>query len=346
MSRKRASAAAALGLVAALLGCGPSETASPLAAAETAAPNFPVKRCVQIANALNAPKEGEWGYKIEFRHLDRIAEAGFDTIRLPVNWAANAAESPPYRIDPALIARTDAVFRHALDRGLNVIFTMHNYEAMYQDPRGQRQRLVALWRALATHYRDWPAELIFEPFNEPAENFQGPLWNETAAELVAIIRETNPTRTIILGGDDWNNPAGLSRFRVPDDPFVVTTVHYYAPWEFAIQGAEWLPKAPKPGSVSWGGSAAKAEIAADFDGVARWAKDRGRIMFLGEFGVHVSAPPADRAEWHRAVRQAAEARGMPWCVHDFITNYGIYDRQRESWDAALFVALMDRAPPR
>lgn len=306
---------------------------------------WPVRRCMQFANALDAPREGEWGYRIRDTDIRAVAAAGFDTIRVPIQWSAYAAEAPPYTLDPAIFARADHVFRLAMDQNLNVIFTVHNYEAMNTDPAGERDRLLAIWDQIARHYAAWPAELIFEPFNEPHTRFVGQTWQRISDDLVATIRASNPTRTLIFGPPEWNWFDRLAGWTPPADPYVVATHHYYAPWDFAVQGAEFLPN-PPPMGRRWGSLAEREQVRADILSAADWARPRGMPMFLGEFGVHLNAPPTDRAAWVRAVREAAEASGQAWCHHDFATNFAAYDRGREAWRADIFEALMGVPPPR
>src|SRR5690606_16602063 len=54
-------------VVAAAAGCSRADSA-PAAPAPSQA-YFPVQRCINLANALNAPNEGDWGYRIEAEHL-------------------------------------------------------------------------------------------------------------------------------------------------------------------------------------------------------------------------------------------------------------------------------------
>lgn len=60
---------------------------------------FPVKNCINLSNALDAPDEGDYGYSIRQRDLVAISQAGFDTIRLTVRWDTHAGTSAPYTID-------------------------------------------------------------------------------------------------------------------------------------------------------------------------------------------------------------------------------------------------------
>ena len=67
-----------------LSACGatPENDVSPLAHIPIA--EAPIKRCMNLGSALEAPQEGEWGYVIRRDDLVRLKDAGFDTVRLPV----------------------------------------------------------------------------------------------------------------------------------------------------------------------------------------------------------------------------------------------------------------------
>lgn len=55
---------------------------------------------VNFGNALDAPREGEWGVVLEEEFFDLAKEAGFESIRLPVRWTTHAQAEVPYTIDP------------------------------------------------------------------------------------------------------------------------------------------------------------------------------------------------------------------------------------------------------
>ncbi len=310
--------------------------AAPIASAK---PDFPVKRCVQIAHALEAPNEGDWGYRIDRADIEAIADAGFDTIRLPIQWSAHADEAPPYRIDPAFFTRVDEVIGWAFSRRLNVIFTVHNYDALWKSPNTEKARFLGLWDQIGAHYKDYPPALIFTPFNEPAYELQGRTWDDLIPELVARIRATNPTRALIIGGDNWFKRETMLKLTLPPDPNIVATFHYYEPYEFAVQGAEWFAN-PPPKGRDWGSVGERATLARDFAEAADWGRGHNRIVFLGEFGAHVASPPDARLRWHQAVRETAEDNAIPWCVHDFSANFGVFDPATRAWRPGFAAALM------
>lgn len=299
---------------------------------------FPVQRCINLANALNAPDEGDWGYRIEPRHLRLIADAGFDTVRVLIDWHSHALSAAPYTVDPAYFARIDEVIAQSFDAGLTVLIDMHNYEALYTSPRAHRARAVEIYRQIAEHYADYPPELIIELVNEPRDELSGALWNDMAAELVRVIRESNPTRTLVVGGDNWSSLYGLQRLRLPDDPYLVATFHYYEPYDFTHQGGDWFDE-PPPVGLAWGSDEERAALRRHMDEAGAWGAANRTPVFLGEFGAFRAADPESRAAWTAAMREGAEANGVPWCYFDFAAGFEAWDPETQSWIPEILGAL-------
>ena len=298
------------------------------------------RRCVNLANALNAPREGEWGYVIREEDLQRIAKAGFDSVRVLIAWQHHAAAQAPFAIDPAFFARVDAVISQARRHGLGVVIDLHDDDALYQNPKAAWPRTLAIWDQIARHYADAPPSLIFELVNEPQDKLQGAVWQEFAKEALARIRRSNPSRWVILGGDNWNSIDGLARFVPPDDDRVMLTFHYYDPYKFTHQGATWFEGAP-PAGRPWGSERERRALARAFDRAAALGRRSGHPLWLGEFGATIATALPDRARWTRAVRRAAQSRGMGWCYFDFATEFGVYDPKGESWIWPVRRALFD-----
>ena len=211
-------------------------------------------RGVNFGNALEAPSEGEWGVTLSEEYVAAIAAAGFDTIRLPVKWSGHALASEPYTIDAAFLARVDEVVGWILDHDLNVIVDFHHYDEMSTLPGAHIDRWLAIWWQLAEHYRDAPPSLAFELLNEPNQALGGALWNGMIGQAVAVVRESNPTRTVVVGPGSWNAIGALNELFLPEDDHLVLTVHFYEPFGFTHQGADWVSPTP-PTGVTWSGAA-------------------------------------------------------------------------------------------
>src|SRR6476619_6215118 len=76
-------------------------------ASDIHAANKKLGRGINLGNALEAPKEGEWGVKLKAEYFKTIKEAGFQSVRLPVRWSAHAKTDAPYAIDVKFAERMD-----------------------------------------------------------------------------------------------------------------------------------------------------------------------------------------------------------------------------------------------
>ena len=299
-------------------------------------------RGLNLGNALEAPREGAWGVTLHEEYFAAIAAAGFNSVRLPVRFSAHASVQAPYTIAPACLQRVDWAVDQALDKGLVVVLDMHHYEELMADPEAHRERFVALWAQLAEHYAGYPDGLYLELLNEPCDSLSAQRWNRLLKEAIAAIRRTNPTRVIVVGPAEWNSPYRLHQLDLPaDDRWLIVTFHYYQPFVFTHQGAEWVEGANAWLGTRWLGSdAERRAITSDLDAAASWAQRNDRPLFLGEFGAYERAPIADRARWTAFVAREAEKRGMAWCYWEFCAGFGAYDPERRQWRADLLAALI------
>lgn len=301
----------------------------------------PIAKCMNLGNALEAPSEGEWGYRIRTQDMIRLRDAGFDTVRVPVKWSAHAESTAPYTVDPAIFQRVDQVATDALAAGLNVIVNVHHYEALMSDPETHELRLEAIWAQLSAHYADWPQGLMFEFINEPNGDMTTARVDALNARLLAEVRRDNPARWVIVGGAGWGNLEPLLASDPPRDPRVITTFHHYGPFEFTHQGATWTAQ-DYPTGVGFGTPEELSDIREIMRQAARFRYDTGLPVFLGEFGAIHNADLDDRAAWTRAMREAAEAESIGWCYWDFATSFKAYSPEEEAWIDPILDALIPR----
>jgi endoglucanase len=300
-------------------------------------------RGVNLANALEAPKEGDWGIVLKEEYFDRIKSAGFDSVRLPVCWSAHAETSPPYRIDSEFSNRVDWAISQALKRRITPIVNMHNDDGIVQEPDKHRERFLAIWRQISERYKDYPRALAFELFNEPNGNLTADRWNQLLADAIEIVRRTNPTREIVVGPVAWNGIKELPSLELPEkDRHLVATVHYYNPFRFTHQGASWVgADSQKWLGTKWMGTPAEQQdVARDFDAAIAWAVKHRRPIWLGEFGAYSKADLESRARWTRFVAAEALKRKMGFAYWEFCSGFGIYNPERRQWIDPLKEALL------
>jgi endoglucanase len=301
-------------------------------------------RGVNFGNALEAPREGDWGVTLEEDYFKKIQEAGFNAVRIPVRWSAHAKKEAPYEIDAAFFKRMDWVVEQALSHKLVAVLNVHHYEELDKEPAKHLPRMRTLWKQIASRYRDRPDRLFFELYNEPHDQLTDERWQEMVPELLKAVRESNPRRVVVVGPGNWNNLDHLEKLRLPkEDRHLIPTFHYYSPFEFTHQGAEWVKDSQKWKGKTWTGTAKEREaLEKDFSRAAAWAKKNERPLYLGEFGAYQAADMASRARWTRAVAREAEKHGFSWAYWDFCAGFGAYDPQAKAWHQPLLKALLDK----
>ncbi len=306
--------------------------------------NARLGRGLNLGNALEAPNEGEWGVTLRSEYFDWIKSAGFNSVRIPIRWSAHTAANAPYLLDTNFLAQVDWAIAQALARNLAVVINMHHYEEIMQNPAAEKAKFLSLWEQLANHYRTQSSAVFFELLNEPNANLTPVLWNQNLQEALALIRQTNPARTVIVGPGNWYNIFSLNSLVLPaDDENLIVAVHYYNPFSFTHQGAEWVPGSNAWLGTQWAGTLAEQQaVQREFAQAANWSAAHNRPMNLGEFGAYSKADMDSRARWTAFVARTAEAHNMSWHYWEFISGFGVYNAAARDWNYGLLNALVPR----
>ncbi|MDB5888696.1 MAG: glycoside hydrolase family 5 [Rhodocyclales bacterium] len=308
-------------------------------------------RGINLGNVFESPQgNGDWDLPMRAEYVDKISAAGFTTVRIPVRWSNHATTDADAIIDEAFARRIDETVDAFLARGMYVVLNVHHYRQLTGDrldPAEARVddvvlqlRFFKLWQQIAARYKDRSSHLLFELFNEP----HGPLdrdWNDMASRALRIVRQSNPQRIVIIGPGRWNSADALAQLQLPPDPNLIVTIHDYDPFDFTHQGAEWV-KPVRPLGVSCCSDEQRARIARGLEIAQAWGQRNAYPLWLGEFGAYSKAPIAVRAAYTRAVRDAAERRGINWAYWEFGAGFGAYDPRAERWRSELLEALLGK----
>jgi endoglucanase len=271
-------------------------------------------------------------------HFKIIKDGGFDHVR--INLHAFRRMDAQGQLDPAWFATLDSLVNAALAQNLHVILDEHDYERCADDTAECRRLVLAFWTQVARHFEKAPDRVMFEILNEPNRKMDSE-WNTLLAEALALIRQTNPTRNVVIGPAFWNNISWLPKLELPkDDRHIIVTVHYYLPMRFTHQGASWTPEYQGVSGVTWGAPAELAALDTDFDTVQAWAKKHDRPILLGEFGAYDKGPLDSRVKYTAAVARAAERRGWAWSYWQFDSNFVVYLIDEAKWNEPIYRALV------
>ncbi len=333
--------------VAALLftsACSQVDRALPVSTArsEPFAANELLARTLNLGAVFEVGRGEQWGPDFAVEDVDAIADAGFTAIRIPARWSDWTDADPPYAMEDEFFGRIDEVVDRAIANELAVVIDVHHFDALNDDAAGERLRFLAMWRQISQHYVDMPNTVMFEILNEPHGELVGAEWNRLVADVVRLIRVSNPGRTVIVGPASYYRVLDLATLELPDDDNLIASFHYYEPFVFTHQGAGFIEGAEAWIGTSWGSDDERDRIEAEFLSARSWAAEQNVPIFLGEFGALSQADRTARLAWLAFVRELAEVNGFSWGYWDWATvDFGAFDDPAEQWDDGILASLMN-----
>lgn len=193
------------------------------------------------------------GFKYDEAWVKKLSQAGFRALRLPIDFdlyitkQSGTGNSLQLELHEDLFTILDSFAKWTAKYGLSLTIDYHQYDASLdlEDPASVDQA-VALWRAVARHFASNPREdLYYELLNEPelsvgskVEISPGP-WRTAAARMIEAIRAEDQKRTIIYGDVNWYGIDQLVKSEPWEDDNIVYAFHFYEPFIFTHQGADW-----------------------------------------------------------------------------------------------------------
>jgi endoglucanase len=278
--------------------------------------------------------------RFQWRHFGEIHRAGFDHVRLVLQTFSHM--DAQNRLDRAWLAKLDDVVREAQNAGLGVIIDEHDFNACSEDLDLCRTKLTAFWQQVAPRFANAPRNVAFELLNEPHDKLNGEPWNVLFAQVLSTVRQSNPTRIVVVGPTHWNSLKDLPLLKLPADPNLLVTFHYYEPFHFTHQGAGWVEETKNLHGVTWGSPEDRAAVRGDFDAVLAWSAADRRPVLLGEFGAYdKSGTPMNlRVAYTRAIRCEAERHRFGWDYWQFDSDFILWDMKANDWVQPIKDALL------
>lgn len=304
---------------------------------------------MNMGNMFEAPTETAWGNPFQNDYFERISKLGFNSVRVPIRWdvSERAMQTSPYTLNPVFLARIKTIVDNAIANKLYVIINMHHHEEIFTDPEKAKLRFLSQWEQIATYFKDYNQSLLFEILNEPHDKLTPELWNTYMADALKSIRKTNPTRAVLVGPGDFNGLGAIPKLKLPDDKNIILSVHYYNPFQFTHQGAEWVGTQAN----DWLGTKwedlemERSQVESEFSGLKTFQKQTNIPINIGEFGAFSKADIVSRNKWTTFLARWFELQGYSWAYWEFSAGFGIYDPATASYKQSLVDALLKNPLP-
>jgi aryl-phospho-beta-D-glucosidase BglC (GH1 family) len=305
-------------------------------------------RGINYGNIFEAPSETGWGNPWKPQYAKMIADLGFKHVRIPIRWepADRSSATAPYTINPTFLNRIKQVVDSALNNNLHAIINMHHHDVLFANPDGQKARFLAQWKQISEFFKGYPDSLLFEILNEPNGNITPAKWNVFLTDALAEIRKDNPERIVVIGTPEWGGLGGLPYLQLPDDENIILTVHYYNPFQFTHQGAEWSSGSEAWLGTKWNDTETEREIVQnEFSPLLQLGKTKNVPVHIGEFGAYNKADETSRKKWTNYMSRYFDSLEWSWAYWEFSAGFGIYNPSRNTWNQYLVDALLHNELP-
>ncbi|MHB8806610.1 MAG: glycoside hydrolase family 5 protein [Anaerolineaceae bacterium] len=186
---------------------------------------------------------------IQAMDIQRIAEWGFDHIRLPVDYPVFEDDKDPGRYLQNGFDYVHTCLDWCGQAGLRVILDLHKAPGYafddkkanrLEDDAGLHDRLGDLWEAITKEFASTDHDLLaFEILNEI--NFRSSnTWNDIVGKVLNRMWLLDPERLILIGGNYFSSVDHLSEIRIFPDPNILYKFHFYLPLSVTHQKAYWV----------------------------------------------------------------------------------------------------------
>ncbi|MCU1441584.1 MAG: glycoside hydrolase family 5 protein [Rhodoglobus sp.] len=219
-----------------------------------------------------------------------LAENGLNVVRIALNYRHIEHDDKPFEIVEDGFRHLDRVIEQCAAHGIYTIIDLHSlpgYQnqhwhcdnpthvaSFWEHPHFQ-DRVVNMWEAMATRYKDNTWVAGYNLMNEPADETRkvvGPFYKR----LVKAVRTIDPDHMLFVDGNSY-----ATEFDIFDEPWenTIYTMHDYVP-----AGLGRLPLAHEPSYPKDGRYPGRESAHQQFFRRSQYMRDAGTPLMVGEFG--------------------------------------------------------------
>lgn len=300
----------------------------------------------------SAKYETGWGNILTTRDaIQKLADDGFNVLRVPVSWGEHLSDDGSYTIDPEWLDRVNEIVDYGIDSGMFVILNTHHEEWIFPDEahfESNSDELEKVWTQIGNRFEGYNEKLIFEGLNEPRKRDTIYEWNGGDEEGQQIVNRLNSVFVKTIRNLNGNNPKRclmiptyaasalektFAAMELPEnDDKIIVSVHAYIPYNFALAGQQ-------QGIAEWNSSdpSCTSEIDTLMENLKIYFLDKNVPVVIGEMGCVNRNNTEARVDWAQYYVGKAKEYGIPcvwWDNGAYLGDgelFGIYSRSSGSW---------------
>jgi len=281
--------------------------------------------------------------------LQLLKKLGFKSIRLPVAFQFYQSKGVPLE---QVLTKIDDAWQLCRKYDFKLIIDYHYGDLNDKNYFKVTNDVIKTWTTIAEKYRNQAEDdIFFELYNEPLP-MNADTWHDAAYNIATAIRKIDANRTFLLGASNYNSMYELTRSVRLADENVIYVFHFYEPFLFTHQGADWVgnqmattgipfpyneakfpqinPKAKgTPGEDNYNKyhlDGNEGSVLDKLQIVKKWSEKYGVPIICGEYGSYNKYAGADsRCRYVKAVRASLKQLNIPGILWDYNTNFSIFD---------------------
>jgi endoglucanase len=320
--------------------------------------SFVIQRGTNISHWLSQSRRRGDERRAYFtrKDVEYLAGLGFDHLRIPVDEEQlfdeqSVAEEEAFELlNSALDWCAEFNLKAIVD--LHILRSHHFNQAdkpLWTEASAQ-ERFLVCWREISARLKSRPANMVaYELMNEPVADDPED-WNQLVAKAVAVVREGEPNRVLVIGSNRWQSVDTFDQLRIPEgDRNIILSFHFYTPMPLTHYRAGWTKVGEYTGPVRYPGQVVADDALEGLPqdllnaiGQTRYydaevlesrlakplalAQQTGLPLYCGEWGCILSAPEEDRLRWYADMRTMLEKHGIGWATWDYKGGFGLVRR--------------------
>lgn len=232
----------------------------------------------------------------------RVKKMGMNLVRFYLNYKTFEDDSKPYHyLDDGWKWLDDNV-SWAKQHGVYLILNVHIPQGGFQstgngwalwDQEENQKRLIALWKAIATRYKDEPVIMGYDLLNEPGVSKSKQQWQTLAQKLVNEIRAVDKKHPIFIERvnsvkKNWDSDKEMN-FVLVEGENLIYEFHVYDPYFYTHQLAEWDDYMRNRDGGVWPDPKkrhTKKFLEEVVDKHLAWGRKHNVPLYLGEWGLY------------------------------------------------------------
>jgi endoglucanase len=281
-------------------------------------------RGINLGNVLSATVEGNWAPAVEQQYFLDVAEAGFTTVRLPMDFfgsrTSGSTESyskeagtagsyigsiADYTVSISYLNRIEQIVNWALDAGLITIIDLHGStlktEFLYTFDRKNRHpdlrtdptsakrladldKFTAIWMGIANRFKNKTENLLFEIINEPYFEVNEEDMNALNSSMISSIRNTG-ANNLTRNIIITGGLKNAEEAPTTIDPAILSSDDYLiATFHYYKPNDFTKSTQDDKNQNTFGSIADKNLIKEHFESVLVWSNTNNTPILMGEFG--------------------------------------------------------------